>query len=101
MLFRSVVDLTQTLRPETPAIGFAPLPASPNPFRISEISRYDQRGPAWYWNNISMGEHTGTHFDAPVHLPAGSRVTATGRYRAGQGTRTPRQTFNLWIDFAE
>ena len=66
-----VVDLTQTLRPETPAIGFPPLLASPNPFRISEISRYDQRGPAWYWNNISCGEHIGTHFDAPAHWVTG------------------------------
>jgi len=32
---------------------------------LDEISRYDSRGPAWYWNNISCGEHTGTHFDAP------------------------------------
>src|ERR687893_408324 len=37
------------------------------PFALDEISRYDARGPAWYWNNIRTGEHTGTHFDAPVH----------------------------------
>ncbi|MGH6991060.1 MAG: cyclase family protein, partial [Stellaceae bacterium] len=36
-----------------------------------EISRYDERGPAWYWNNLSMGEHTGTHFDAPIHWVSG------------------------------
>jgi kynurenine formamidase len=36
-----------------------------------EISRYDDRGPAWYWNNISLGEHTGTHFDAPCHWVTG------------------------------
>jgi len=41
------------------------------PFRIEEISHYDSRGPAWYWNNISMGEHTGTHFDAPAHWASG------------------------------
>src|SRR6185437_15863790 len=33
--------------------------------------RYDSRGPAWYWNNISCGEHTGTHFDAPIHWVTG------------------------------
>jgi kynurenine formamidase len=37
------------------------------PFRMEEVSRYDERGPAWYWNNSSMGEHTGTHFDAPIY----------------------------------
>ena len=41
------------------------------PFRIEEVSRYDERGPAWYWNNISLGEHTGTHFDAPIHWITG------------------------------
>ena len=66
-----VVDLTQTLRPTTPVIGLPPPNANSNPFTISEISRYDERGPAWYWNNISMGEHTGTHFDAPVHWVTG------------------------------
>jgi len=35
------------------------------------ISRYDDRGPAWYWNTIRLGEHTGTHFDAPVHWITG------------------------------
>ena len=41
------------------------------PFRIEEVSRYDERGPAWYWNNFSCGEHTGTHFDAPIHWVSG------------------------------
>src|SRR6185436_346 len=26
---------------------------------------------AWYWNNFRTGEHTGTHFDAPVHWVTG------------------------------
>lgn len=68
-----VVDLSQTLRPSTPVIGLPPPLANSNPFSISEISHYDDRGPAWYWNNISMGEHTGTHFDAPVHWVTGSK----------------------------
>ena len=32
---------------------------------------YDARGPGWYWNNFSCGEHTGTHFDAPIHWISG------------------------------
>ena len=35
------------------------------------ISRFDDKGPAWYWNVIHMGEHTGTHFDAPIHWITG------------------------------
>jgi kynurenine formamidase len=38
---------------------------------MERISRYDERGPSWYWNNFSCGEHTGTHFDAPVHWISG------------------------------
>jgi kynurenine formamidase/2-keto-3-deoxy-L-rhamnonate aldolase RhmA len=66
-----VIDLTQTLMPSTPIIQLPPPLANSNPFRIMEISHYDDRGPAWYWNNISLGEHTGTHFDAPCHWVTG------------------------------
>ncbi len=66
-----VVDLSQPLKPSTPVIGLPPPNAPSNPFTITEISHYDERGPAWYWNNISMGEHTGTHFDAPAHWVTG------------------------------
>ena len=62
-----VVDLTQTLDSEFPTIQLPPQFSPSAPFRMETISRYDEKGPAWYWNNISMGEHTGTHFDAPVH----------------------------------
>ncbi len=66
-----VVDLTQTLSPDFPTIQLPPQFGQCAPFRIEEVSRYDDRGPAWYWNNISMNEHTGTHFDAPVHWVSG------------------------------
>ena len=66
-----VVDLTQTLSPEFPNISLPPEMGQAWPFRIEEVSRYDERGPAWYWNNFSCGEHTGTHFDAPVHWVSG------------------------------
>ena len=66
-----VVDLTQTLSPEFPQISLPPEMGQAWPFRIEEVSRYDERGPAWYWNNFSCGEHTGTHFDAPVHWVSG------------------------------
>jgi kynurenine formamidase len=66
-----VVDLTHTLDPDFPVIVLPPEFGQAQPFRIEEISRYDHRGPAWYWNNISMGEHTGTHFDAPAHWVTG------------------------------
>lgn len=66
-----VVDLSQPLGPDTPVIGLPPIFASSPGVTIEQISRYDDKGPAWYWNTIHMGEHTGTHFDAPVHWITG------------------------------
>ncbi len=66
-----VVDLTQPLGPDTPVIGLPPLFASSPGVTMEVISKYDDRGPAWYWNTLHLGEHTGTHFDAPVHWITG------------------------------
>ncbi len=66
-----LVDLTHTLTPDFPTIVLPPEMGPCRPFRVEEISRYDDRGPAWYWNNVSFGEHTGTHFDAPIHWISG------------------------------
>ncbi|MCA0425629.1 MAG: cyclase family protein [Proteobacteria bacterium] len=66
-----VVDLTFTLSPEFPTLVLPPEFGQCAPIRIEEVSRYDPRGPAWYWNNISMSEHCGTHYDAPIHWVTG------------------------------
>jgi len=66
-----VVDLTQPLSESTPIIQL-PEPFVNTPgFRLEELSHYDDRGPGWYWNRIEMGEHVGTHFDAPIHWITG------------------------------
>jgi kynurenine formamidase len=62
-----VVDLTAPLTSDTPILRLPPPFANTMGFGLEEISHYDDRGPAWYWNNIHTGEHTGTHLDAPVH----------------------------------
>ena len=66
-----VIDLTAPLSSDTPILQLPPPFANTVTFSLSEISRYDERGPAWYWNDITTGEHTGTHFDAPVHWATG------------------------------
>jgi kynurenine formamidase len=66
-----VVDLTAPLSSQTPILNLPEQFGQTWRFALTEISRYDERGPAWYWNNISTGEHTGTHFDAPVHWVTG------------------------------
>ena len=66
-----VVDLSQPLGPDTPVIGLPPQFGSSPGVTMDVISRFDEKGPAWYWNIIRMGEHTGTHFDAPIHWITG------------------------------
>lgn len=65
------IDLTLPLSPDTPTLTLPPEFGQTAAFRVEEISRYDDRGFAWYWNNFTVGEHTGTHFDAPVHWVTG------------------------------
>ncbi len=66
-----IVDLTQPLNERTPVIQL------PEPFvntpglKVHEISHYDDRGPAWAWNWLEIGEHVGTHLDAPIHWISG------------------------------
>jgi kynurenine formamidase len=68
-----VVDLTQPLSEHTPILRL-PEPFANTPrFRLRELSRYDERGPAWYWNAFEGGEHTGTHLDAPIHWVTGQQ----------------------------
>ncbi|MDT7628867.1 MAG: hypothetical protein QOI50_797, partial [Pseudonocardiales bacterium] len=59
-----VVDLTAPLTDSTPVLRLPEPFANTINFQLEEISRYDERGPMWYWNNIHTGEHTGTHLDA-------------------------------------
>ena len=79
-----VVDLTAPLSAGTPILTLPEPLGQTWPFALTEISRYDEAGPAWYWNNISTGEHTGTHFDAPIHW-------VTGRDRADVSQVPARQ----------
>ncbi|NKQ51471.1 cyclase family protein [Amycolatopsis sp. K13G38] len=66
-----VVDLTAPLSASTPVLQLPPPFANTTAFRLEEISRYDERGPRWYWNDIHTGEHVGTHVDAPNHWLSG------------------------------
>lgn len=66
-----VIDLTSPLHSGTPILALPPEFGQTATFELEEISAYDDRGPAWYWNNFRTGEHTGTHFDAPNHWVTG------------------------------
>ena len=67
-----VVDLTAPLGPDTPLIKLPPDLAVDTPkVEIHNISNYDKNGPWWSWNWLKVGEHSGTHFDAPIHWISG------------------------------
>jgi len=66
-----IVDLTQPLTESTPTIQL-PSPFANTPGLTREaISHYDDRGPAWAWYTLTLGEHVGTHVDAPIHWVTG------------------------------
>ncbi|MGH3423127.1 MAG: cyclase family protein [Nocardioidaceae bacterium] len=79
-----VVDLTAPLSSGTPVLQLPPEFGQTARFELEEISRYDDRGPAWYWNNFRTGEHTGTHFDAPNHWVSGRDKADIASVAAGR-----------------
>jgi kynurenine formamidase len=79
-----IVDLTQPLSESTPVIKLPPPFANTPGLTREEISRYDERGPAWAWYTLTIGEHVGTHLDAPIHW-------VTGKDGADVGSVTPNQ----------
>jgi kynurenine formamidase len=66
-----VVDLTQPLDERTPVIQLPDEFAQTPKLKRHEISHYDERGPAWSWYWLEIGEHTGTHLDAPINWISG------------------------------
>ena len=66
-----IVDLTQPLTESTPVIALPPPFANTPGLSRTEISHYDDRGPAWAWYTLTVGEHVGTHVDAPIHWITG------------------------------
>jgi kynurenine formamidase len=66
-----IVDLTQPLSEATPVIQLPPPFVNTPGLSRTELSRYDDRGPAWAWYTLTIGEHVGTHVDAPIHWVTG------------------------------
>ncbi|MFV0382753.1 cyclase family protein [Paracoccus sp. (in: a-proteobacteria)] len=67
-----VVDCSAPLGPETPILKLPPELADDTPkVEIHKISEYGDRGPFWAWNWLKLGEHSGTHYDAPHHWITG------------------------------
>src|SRR5256886_10915094 len=90
-----VVDLTSPLEPDTPVIDLPPIFAPSPGLTLTEISHYDNRGPAWYWNVLNMREHTGTHFDAPIHWITGKDLPNNSTDTILPGKRSEEHTSEL------
>ncbi len=83
-----VVDLSGTLGPDTPLLKLPPELAKDTPkIEVHKISEYDENGPFWAWNWLKLGEHSGTHFDAPHHWVTGKD------YADGYTDTIPPQNF--------
>lgn len=79
-----VVDLTQPLSETTPVLKLPePFVNTPGLTRRS-LSRYDDAGPAWAWDVLEIGEHVGTHFDAPIHWITGREGEDVGSVPAAR-----------------
>jgi kynurenine formamidase len=79
-----VIDCSYTYFEGMPGIKLPPPFANTKTFEITNVSRYDARGPAWYWNWFSIGEHAGTHVDAPNHWISGRDNVGVDRIDIGQ-----------------
>lgn len=67
-----IVDCTGALGPDTPILRLPEDFARNTPkVEIHKISEYDADGPFFAWNWLKLGEHSGTHFDAPHHWISG------------------------------
>lgn len=75
----TIVDLTHVYNENIPTIKLPPNFAQSMPFKLHNISRYGEtgkNGPFWYWNWFWMGEHAGTHVDAPNHWVSGRKFAS-------------------------
>lgn len=66
-----IIDLTAPLSPSTPVVQVPPPFAPSAALSFTPISDFDDNGPGWKWSDITLGEHSGTHVDAPKHWISG------------------------------
>lgn len=79
-----VVDLTQPLSESTPVVDLPPQWEPIPGFTRRELSNFDDRAPVTYKNAFDVGEHVGTHFDAPCHWFTGRGGEDTSQVAAGR-----------------
>lgn len=66
-----VIDLTTPLGPDTPILVLPEPFANTQGLTTTPVSNFDDAGPGWAWRDLHLGEHAGTHLDAPIHWISG------------------------------
>ncbi|MEV7134280.1 cyclase family protein [Arthrobacter sp. NPDC093128] len=74
-----VIDLTTPLSVDTPILSLPQPLANTVGLTLSPVSNFDDAGPAWAWNDVTVGEHAGTHLDAPIHWITGREGKSVDR----------------------
>ena len=96
-----VVDLTQPLSETTPVLVL-PEPFANTPHLSRRpLSHFDDRGPAWAWDVLELGEHTGTHLDAPIHWITGQGRRGRGLDSAGSTARVRWSSIDRTAEVAD
>ena len=67
----TLVDMSHPYHETMPPTMLPPEFGQSPPFKMHSISRFDERGPEWYWNWLQVSEHSGTHIDAPNYWITG------------------------------
>lgn len=79
-----VVDLTTPLGPDTVILELPAPFANTRGLTSQPVAKFDDAGPAWAWNDIEVGEHAGTHLDAPTHWITGRDGDSVDRIPPGR-----------------
>ncbi|SFJ04202.1 hypothetical protein SAMN05216275_106111 [Streptosporangium canum] len=90
-----VIDLTAPLSPQTPVLRLPEPFGNTVPFTLKEISRYDDRGPAWYWNDISTGKYGLTQLRNLDRLPVTGAVVVAPPLPIVGGSGSPVRVLAL------
>src|SRR3954447_19980183 len=105
-----VVDLTAPLHPATPVLQLPPPFANASPFALTEISRFDDRGPAWtdagaahsfdpafpcHSYLLGAGKYGLTQLQNLARLPATGAVVVAGPLPIVSGSGSPARVLAL------
>ncbi|WGH92202.1 cyclase family protein [Auritidibacter ignavus] len=66
-----IIDLTNELSADIAVLRLPAPYINLHDFSLEPVAAFDERAPLWAHHNFRMGEHVGTHVDAPAHWITG------------------------------